>query len=108
MSSFFFKVALVLPCCFLNKSILTRNSLWLYKGGSPCKDLAIGFSDLDIEKYNLLVKTTSKTIELLETRGRNDIAEKNKKNLDRYLDILNTLEGGNVIFGRIDRIMKKR
>ncbi len=47
-------------------------------GGSPCKDLAIGFSNLDLQKYELLVKTATKTIEALQLRGRSEIAEKIK------------------------------
>lgn len=77
-------------------------------GGSPCKDLAIGFSDLDKQKYNLLVKTTSKTIKTLEEHGREDIAEKNKKNLKRYENILSTIQSGNIIFGRLDRLRRNK
>ena len=62
-------------------------------GGSPCKDLAIGFSELDQQKYELLIKTTTRTVEALEKRGREEIVEKNKKNLERYQNILNTIEG---------------
>lgn len=76
-------------------------------GGSPCKDLAIGISELDTQKYQLLIKTTSRTIEALEQRGRSDIAEKNKKNLSRYQSILNTIQNGNIIFGRLDRVNRK-
>ncbi|MDF9763494.1 integrase [Peribacillus simplex] len=77
-------------------------------GGSPCKDLAIGFSNLDLQKYELLVETATKTIEALQLRGRSEIAEKNKRNLDRFQSILNTLEGGNIIFGRLERIKQKK
>jgi integrase len=77
-------------------------------GGSPCKDLAIGFSDLDKQKYEILVKSTLKTIEAQERRGRDDIATKNKNNLERYKNILTTIEGGNVIFGRLDRLKKRK
>jgi Phage integrase family len=77
-------------------------------GGSPCKDLAIGFSDLDIQKYELLIKTTTKTIEALEQRGRYDIAEKNKRNLERYEKILNTIKEDNIIFGQLERIKRKQ
>lgn len=76
--------------------------------GSPCKDLAIGFSDLDTQKYELLIKTTVKTIDVLEHRGRNDIVEKNRKNLERYRGILETIKAGNIIFGRVDRIKRKQ
>ncbi|MEK5071792.1 tyrosine-type recombinase/integrase [Sporosarcina sp. FSL K6-1508] len=77
-------------------------------GGSPCKDLGIGFSELDLQKYELLIKTTTKTIETLEQRGRNDIAEKNIRNLERYEKILNTIKEGNIIFGRLERIKRKQ
>lgn len=77
-------------------------------GGSPCKDLAIGFSDLDKQKYELLIKTATKTIDILEDRGRTELAEKNKKNLERYQNILNTIEEGHIIFGRLDRLNRKK
>lgn len=46
-------------------------------------------------------KRTEKTINLIITaiakqRGREDIAEKNEKNLQRYQNIFNTLQEGNV------------
>ena len=77
-------------------------------GGSPCKDLAIGFSELDIQKYELLIKTTTKTIEALEQRGRHDMVEKNKKNLERYEKIFNTIKEDNIIFGQLERIKRKK
>ncbi|OXS80054.1 tyrosine-type recombinase/integrase [Domibacillus enclensis] len=76
-------------------------------GGSPCKDLAIGFSDLDTQKYELLVKTTLKMIDSLKQVGRHEIAEKNKKNLNRYENILKTIKEGNIIFGRLERVNRK-
>lgn len=74
---------------------------------TPCKDLAVGFSELDKQKYELHIKTTTKTIEIAKDRGRVDIVEKNQKNLQRYQNILNTLREGNIIFGRQDRMKKK-
>ncbi|CAG9615122.1 hypothetical protein BACCIP111899_04358 [Bacillus rhizoplanae] len=74
---------------------------------TPCKDLAVGFSELDEQKYELHIKTTTKAIEIAKQRGREDIAEKNKKNLQRYQNILNTLQEGNIIFGRQDRMKRK-
>jgi integrase len=76
-------------------------------GGSPCKDLAIGFSELDVEKYELHIKTTSKAIEVSKQHGREDIAEKHEKNLLRYQGILTNLQEGNIIFGRQDRVKRK-
>ena len=74
---------------------------------TPCKDLAVGFSELDMQKYELHIKTTTKAIEIAKQRGREDIAEKNEKNLQRYQSILTTLQEGNIIFGRQDRMKRK-
>lgn len=74
---------------------------------TPCKDLAVGFSELDQEKYELHIKTATKAIEIAKQRGRDDIAEKNEMNLLRYQNILNTLKEGNIIFGRQDRMKRK-
>lgn len=77
-------------------------------GGSPCKDLAIGFSEYDIQKYELHIKTTSKSIEIAKQYDRNDVAEKQKRNLQRYQGILNNIREGNYIFGRQDRVKKRQ
>lgn len=74
---------------------------------TPCKDLAVGFSELDKEKYELHIKKTIKAIEIAKQRGREDIAEKNEKNLQRYQNIFNTLQEGNIIFGRQARMKRK-
>lgn len=77
-------------------------------GGKPCKDLAIGFSELDIQKYELLVKTTSKSMELAEQHGREDIKQKSQKKLETFQTVLNKLQQGDVIFGNLDRVKRKR
>lgn len=74
---------------------------------TPCKDLAVGFSELDKEKYELHIKTTMKAIEIAKQKGREDIVEKNEKNLQRYQNIFNTLQEGNIIFGRQERMKRK-
>ncbi len=74
---------------------------------TPCKDLAVGFSELDKQKYELHIMTTIKAIEVAKQQWREDIAEKNQKSLQRYQNILNNLKKGNVIFGRQERIKKK-
>lgn len=76
-------------------------------GGSPCKDLAIGFSELDVQKYELHIKTTTRAIEVAKQHGREDMAEKHEKNLHRYQDILINIQEGNIVFGRQDRIKRK-
>ncbi|MBT2655373.1 tyrosine-type recombinase/integrase [Bacillus sp. ISL-18] len=76
-------------------------------GGSPCKDLAIGFSELDVEKYEMHVKTTSRSAEVAKQHGRDDMAEKHERNLQRYKDILSKIQEGNIIFGRQNRVKRK-
>lgn len=78
------------------------------KGGTPCKNLAIGFSDFDIGKYENHIKRTSRNMELAKQHGREDIVEKGSRNLKRYEEILSKLQEGNVIFGRMERIKRKQ
>lgn len=73
-------------------------------GGSPCKDLAVGLSDMDVAKYEIHIQSTSKMIEVAKQYGREEIVEKNKKNLDRLNDIYNTIKSGNILFGRLERL----
>ena len=75
--------------------------------GNLVKDLAIGFSELDIQKYELLVRTTSKSMELAEKHGRDDLKQKNQKNLETFQSILNKLQQGDIIFGNLDRVKRK-
>lgn len=76
--------------------------------GSPCKDLAIGFSELDVEKYEMHVKTTARAMEVAKQHGRDDMAEKHERNLQRYQGILDNIREGNIIFGRQDRMKRKQ
>lgn len=57
-------------------------------GGSPCKDLAVGLSEMDVAKYEIHIQSTSKMVEVAKQYGRKEIAQKNQKNLDRLKDIL--------------------
>ena len=75
---------------------------------SPCKDLAIGFSELDVEKYEMHIKTTKRAKEVAEHHGREDMAEKHERNLQRYQGILANIREGHVIFGRQDRMTRKQ
>lgn len=59
------------------------------------------------EKSEMHIKTTSKAIVAAKQHGREDMAEKNEKNLLRYQGILTNLQEGNNIFGRQDRIKRK-
>lgn len=74
---------------------------------TPCKDLAIGFSELDISKYELHVKTVTMAIDLAIKVERPELVSANKRNLERYQDILSALYEGNIIFGRKKRLIKE-
>lgn len=75
--------------------------------GKPCFDLAVGMTSFDVKKYELLIETTTKWIEASKEYGREDMVKANEKNLDRYQNIYETIKGGNVIFGRFDRMKKQ-
>ncbi|MEC1449034.1 site-specific integrase [Bacillus haynesii] len=77
-------------------------------GGSPCKDLAVGLSEMDIAKYDIHIESTKRMISVAKEYGRDEIAQKNKKNLDRLLNIYNTIKSGNIVFGRLDRVKRKQ
>ncbi len=55
--------------------------------GNPCKGLAIGFSELDIEKYELHIKTTTRAVEVAKQHNREDMVEKHERNLHRYVKV---------------------
>ncbi|MCA1202185.1 tyrosine-type recombinase/integrase [Priestia flexa] len=75
--------------------------------GKPCFDLAVGMSSFDIKKYELLIETTTKWIEASKEYGREDMVKANEKNLERYKNIYEAIKGGNVIFGRFDRMKRQ-
>jgi hypothetical protein len=77
-------------------------------GGSPCKDLAVGLSDMDVPKYEIHIQSTSKMIEVAKQYGRDEIVEKNQKNLDRLTSIYETIRKGNIVFGQMERIKGKQ
>ncbi|EJS45154.1 tyrosine-type recombinase/integrase [Bacillus mycoides] len=75
--------------------------------GKPCFDLAVGMTSFDVKKYELLIETTTKWIEASKEYGREDMVKANEKNLERYQNIYETIKGGNVIFGRFDRMKRQ-
>jgi len=54
------------------------------------------------------VKTTARAMEVAKQHGREDMAEKHERNLQRYRGILANICEGNIIFGRQDRMKRKR
>ncbi|WP_366247331.1 transposase [Terribacillus aidingensis] len=63
---------------------------------------------MDVAKYEIHIQSTSKMVEVAKQYGREEIAQKNQKNLDRLKDIYNTIKLGNIIFGRSGSIKQKQ
>lgn len=74
-------------------------------GGSPCKDLCIGAFEGDIEKYELLIASSTALIEQAKRYGREKSAEENQALLQLYQRIHETICTGNVIYSRMDRLV---
>ncbi|QZY13847.1 hypothetical protein K7B13_05830 [Bacillus amyloliquefaciens] len=55
---------------------------------------------MDVAKHEIHIQSTSKMVEVVKHYGREEIAQKNQKNLDRLQNICNTIKQGNIIFGR--------
>lgn len=72
--------------------------------GNPCKDLAIGFSECDEEKYQVHIKSIKRNIDILKQNNRDDIVEKSQQLLDKYLEIEEKIKNGGIIYGRKSRI----
>lgn len=75
--------------------------------GKPCFDLAVGMTSFDVKKYELHIESATKMIEASKEYGREDMVKANEKNLERYQNIYETIKGGNVIFGRLDRMKRQ-
>ncbi|WP_195694909.1 tyrosine-type recombinase/integrase [Priestia megaterium] len=75
--------------------------------GKPCFDLAVGMTSFDVKKYELLIETSTKWIEASKKYGREDMVKANEKNLERYQNIYKTIKGGNIIFGKFERLKKQ-
>lgn len=75
--------------------------------GKPCFDLSVGMDSFDVKKYELLIESVTKTIHVAKEYGREEMVKANKKNLERYQNIYDTIKDGNVIFGRFDRMKRQ-
>lgn len=75
--------------------------------GKPCFDLAVGMDSFDVKKYELLMESATKNIQVAKEYGREEMVKANEKNLERYLNIYETIKSGNVIFGRFDRMKRQ-
>lgn len=75
--------------------------------GKPCFDLAVGMDSFDVKKYELLIESVTKNIQVAKEYGREEMVKANEKNLERYQNIYETIKNGNVIFGRFDRMKRQ-
>lgn len=76
-------------------------------GGKPCKDLCIGAFEGDINKYEILITSTTSTIETAKMYDRSDMIKENEEMLKLYKDIHSTILGGSLIYGRLDKLKKE-
>ncbi len=74
--------------------------------GNPCKDLAVGISEMDISKYENHMKTANMMIETAKKYNRQEIVKENEELLKLYEKIYSTIKEGKIIYGRIDRMKK--
>jgi integrase len=75
--------------------------------GKPCFDLAVGMDSFDVKKYELLIASVTKNIQVAKEYGREEMVKANEKNLERYQNIYEKIKNGNVIFGRFDRMKRQ-
>ena len=77
-------------------------------GGSPCKDLCVGAFDEDIIKYEILISSTKTAIERAKLFNRTEIIDEHESLLKLLEDIYSTISQGNIIYSKIDKLMKKK
>ena len=73
--------------------------------GKPCKDICIGAFYGDIEKYEVLISSTSTLIEQAGRYERKEMVQENEELLKLYQNIYETIRNGNLIYGRMERLM---
>lgn len=76
-------------------------------GGKPCKDLGVGIFEGDIKKYEIHINSTKAFIEQAKIYNREDMAKENKEILKLYEEIYETIANGNIVYSRLDRLMKQ-
>ena len=76
-------------------------------GGRPCKDLGVGIFEGDIKKYEIHISSTKSLIEQAKAFNREYMANENEELLTLYEGIYNTVISGNIVYGRIERLMKQ-
>ncbi|MBR1695265.1 MAG: hypothetical protein IJ709_07685 [Selenomonas sp.] len=72
--------------------------------GNPCKDLCVGALPSDAEKYDILIDSTSRLVDMAQKNGRSDMAEENRSLLSLLQGIRDVLSDGGIIYGRMERL----
>lgn len=75
-------------------------------GGKPCKNLGIGIFEGDIKKYEIHINSIKALIKQAKEYNRPEMVKENEELLKIYEKIYNTIKNGNIIYGRIDKLMK--
>lgn len=76
-------------------------------GGKPCKDLGVGIFEGDVKKYEIHINSIKALIEQAKVFNRDDMAKENEELLKLYEEIYNTITNDNIVYGRLERLMKK-
>jgi integrase len=76
-------------------------------GGKPCKDLGVGIFEGDVKKYEIHINSIKALIEQAKVFNRDDMAKENEELLKLYEEIYNTIKNGNIVYGRLERLMKQ-
>lgn len=72
--------------------------------GNTCKDLCVGALPSDAEKYDILIDSTSRLVDMAQKNGRSDMAEENRSLLSLLQGIRDVLSDGGIIYGRMERL----
>ena len=72
--------------------------------GKPCRDLCIGALPSDAEKYDILIDSASRLVDMAQKNGRDDMAKENRSILSLLQGIREVLSDGGIIYGRMERL----
>jgi len=73
--------------------------------GQPCKDLCVGAFTCDVEKYDILIESTQKTVAMARSHNRYDMVSENEELLKLLTKIRNVILDGGIIYGRSERLL---
>lgn len=68
--------------------------------------MCIGASENDIKKYEILIESTQNIINTAKSYKQDEIVESNIELLNLVKKIHSTIVSGNIIYGRLDKVIK--